>query len=52
MYDDLRRDYGAMAGMIFGTPPALDAVVESVAELEAAINGTRSYPSGSPPRDD
>jgi hypothetical protein len=39
MYDDLRRDYAAMTGMIFGAPPAFDAVIESVAELEAAING-------------
>ena len=40
MYDDLRRDYAAMTGMIFGTPPAFEAVIESVAELEAAINGS------------
>ena len=39
MYDDLRRDYAAMTGMIFSTPPAFEAVIESVAELQAAING-------------
>ena len=38
MYDDLRRDYAAMTGMIFGSPPAFEEVVESVASLEAAIN--------------
>jgi hypothetical protein len=38
MYDDLRRDYAAMTGMIFGAPPAFEAVVDSVAELEAALN--------------
>ncbi len=40
MYDELRRDYAAMTGMIFGTPPAFEAVIESVAELQAAINGS------------
>ena len=25
--------------MIFGTPPAFEAVIENVAELRAAING-------------
>lgn len=38
MYDDLRRDYAAMTGMIFGSPPAFEAVVESTAALEQAIN--------------
>ncbi|MDP9424297.1 MAG: nucleotidyl transferase AbiEii/AbiGii toxin family protein [Pseudomonadota bacterium] len=38
MYDDLRRDYSAMTGMIFGTPPAFEAVVEAVASLEAELN--------------
>ena len=39
MYDDLRRDYGAMTGMIFGAPPAFEDVIESVATLEATLNG-------------
>ena len=26
--------------MIFGTPPAFEAMIESVAELRAAINGS------------
>jgi len=38
MYDDLRRDYAAMTGMIFGEPPEFDDVIESVATLEKAIN--------------
>ena len=42
MYDDLRRDYGAMTGMIFGKPPAFEDVIESVAALEATLNGETS----------
>jgi hypothetical protein len=38
MYDELRRDYTAMAGMIFGDAPPFAAIVESVAELEHLIN--------------
>lgn len=38
MYDDLRRDYAAMTTMIFGTPPRFEAVIESVAALEARLN--------------
>ena len=38
MYEDLRRDYAAMTGMIFGEPPEFDDVIESVASLEKAIN--------------
>lgn len=38
MYDDLRRDYAAMATMIIGKAPEFDAVIESVAALEKAIN--------------
>lgn len=38
MYDDLRRDYSAMAAMIFGDPPAFEAIVETVATVERAIN--------------
>lgn len=44
MYDDLRRDYAAMTGMIFGDAPAFDAVVESVAALQATINGNAENP--------
>lgn len=40
MLDALRRDYQAMTGMIFGDAPAFDAVVESVAAVEKAINAS------------
>lgn len=40
MLDDLRRDYRAMAGMIFGEAPAFEAMVTDVAELEVALNAT------------
>lgn len=38
MYDDLRRDYAAMTTMIFGEPPAFDAIVETIADVERKIN--------------
>lgn len=37
-YDDLRRDYAAMTGMIFGKAPDFDEVIDGVAALEKAIN--------------
>jgi hypothetical protein len=37
MLDRLRRDYGAMAGMVFGPIPPFDAVIASVATLEARL---------------
>lgn len=40
MYDDLRRDYSAMTTMIFGDPPAFDAIVETIARIENTINST------------
>lgn len=43
MYDDLRRDYAAMSTMIFGTAPDFDAVIESVAALQAKLNATPSH---------
>jgi hypothetical protein len=46
MHDDLRRDYAAMTGMIFGKPPAFEAVIESVAELESAINAADAGSGG------
>ena len=39
MVDALRRDYVAMAAMIFGDVPAFDAVLATVGRLEAIING-------------
>jgi nucleotidyltransferase AbiEii toxin of type IV toxin-antitoxin system len=40
MYDDLTRDYAAMTTMIFGDPPAFDAIVETIASIEQAVNST------------
>jgi hypothetical protein len=39
MKSTLQRDYRAMAGMIFGTVPSFDVVVESLSELEKRLNG-------------
>ena len=38
MLEDLRRDYGRMAGMIIGEPPDFEAVMESIADLEENLN--------------
>jgi hypothetical protein len=38
MLADLRRDYAAMSGMIFGTIPNMDEVVFQIAELEQSLN--------------
>jgi hypothetical protein len=38
MIEQLRTDYNAMQGMIFGEPPAFDAVIESIQALEARLN--------------
>lgn len=38
MRDDLRRDYRAMAGMIFGEAPEFDAIIAGIADLETALN--------------
>jgi hypothetical protein len=37
MLSGLRRDYGAMAGMIFGPVPSFDAVMASIALLESRL---------------
>lgn len=42
MYDALKQDYAAMTGMIFGTAPGFDAVVESIVELEGRVNKVRT----------
>lgn len=34
----LRRDYAAMAAMIFGSPPDFGTVLASITELEARLN--------------
>jgi hypothetical protein len=38
MIDQLRVDYRAMQGMIFGDPPAFEAVLASVSSLETRLN--------------
>ncbi|MBW4092594.1 MAG: nucleotidyl transferase AbiEii/AbiGii toxin family protein [Proteobacteria bacterium] len=38
MLEQLRRDYAAMAVMIFGEVPAFEAVVNRIAALEATVN--------------
>lgn len=38
MLADLRRDYKAMSGMVFGPIPTVDAVVVAIAELEQRLN--------------
>jgi len=44
MLADLRRDYEAMSGMVFGPIPTVDAVVATIAELER-LNRRHSLPS-------
>ena len=39
MREALRADYVAMAGMIFGDVPPLDAVLASIEEIERRVNG-------------
>lgn len=41
MIDALKRDYGKMAGMIFGSIPPFDAVLESIVGLDARLNSRR-----------
>lgn len=38
MLADLRRDYEAMSGMVFGPIPTVDEVVTAIAELERRLN--------------
>ena len=38
MLADLRRDYAAMSGMIFGSIPDVDEVVAAIAQLEHRLN--------------
>lgn len=40
MVDQLRADYRAMRGMIFGEPPTFDHVLASVAAIEQKLNQT------------
>ena len=36
--DDLGKTYRAMSAMIFGEPPAFDAVIEAIAARETQLN--------------
>jgi len=38
MREALARDYAAMVGMVFGDPPSLDDVLQSIAAVEQTIN--------------
>jgi hypothetical protein len=38
MVEQLRRDYSAMQGMVFGKPPNLDDVLGAIAALEETLN--------------
>jgi hypothetical protein len=38
MLADLRQDYEAMSGMVFGPIPTVDEVVTAIAALERRIN--------------
>lgn len=38
MIDQLRQDYRAMRGMIFGDPPSFEAVLDSIAAIEISLN--------------
>jgi hypothetical protein len=42
MIEQLRADYRAMQGMIFGDPPAFEAVLGSIAKLEQQLNESAS----------
>lgn len=45
MQEALARDYAAMAGMVFGEVPPLDAVLASVERLEQVVNKSTAAPS-------
>jgi hypothetical protein len=46
MIEQLRVDYRAMKGMIFGDPPNFEAVLESINSLETRLNGNGVSESG------
>lgn len=46
MIEQLRADYRAMQGMIFGDPPEFDAVLESISTLETRLNRNGASESG------
>ena len=46
MIEQLRIDYRAMQGMIFGDPPGFEAVLESISSLETRLNENGASESG------
>jgi hypothetical protein len=46
MIEQLRVDYRAMQGMIFGDPPNFEAVLKSISSLETRLNGHSASESG------
>ncbi len=46
MIEQLRLDYRAMQGMIFGDPPNFEAVHESISSLETLLNENGASKSG------
>ena len=46
MIEQLRVDYRAMQGMIFGDPPNFEAVIESISSLERRLNENGASESG------
>lgn len=46
MIEQLRVDYRAMQGMIFGDPPMFEAVLESIGALETRLNQSGAGESG------
>jgi hypothetical protein len=38
MLADLRRDYEAMSGMVFGPIPTVDEIVAAISKLERRLN--------------
>ena len=50
MKDALERDYEAMAAMVFGDIPRLEAVLDNTRRLEQIVNGAgRAVPQAPPP---
>jgi hypothetical protein len=46
MIEQLRADYRAMQGMIFGEPPNFEAVLDGISSLETRLNGRGASESG------
>jgi hypothetical protein len=50
MIEQLRVDYRAMQGMIFGDPPDFEAVLDSISSLETRLNENGASESGAAAR--